>query len=204
MSTIAQEINAITEAQGGTATGQTIAEAVNALADTLAGEDVAGGRTIAEAVHNIAPYVGGGGGGASVGDLVAVPQITLSVPQVGPKPADFYFGPVPTSMYRLDGKVLLKWPAQTTPPGVDFVAAGIEYCIPTNDAPTPVTAATVDTYKVTYDANINTFTSVTSYDAGIYDEVIDGVPYLVVPMPPLMRDNGEHLITEMLFLVVPE
>jgi hypothetical protein len=67
MSTIAQEINAITEAQGGTATGQTIAEAVNALADTLAGEDVAGGRTITDAISKLAPYVGGGGGGGGFG-----------------------------------------------------------------------------------------------------------------------------------------
>jgi hypothetical protein len=41
MSTIAQEINAITTAQGGTATGQ----------------------TIAEAIKNLAPYIQGGGGG---------------------------------------------------------------------------------------------------------------------------------------------
>ena len=39
----------------------TIAGAIDALADTLAGEDVDSGRTIAEAVRALAPYVGGGG-----------------------------------------------------------------------------------------------------------------------------------------------
>lgn len=38
----------------------TIAGAIDALADTLAGEDVDSGRTIAEAVRALAPYVGGG------------------------------------------------------------------------------------------------------------------------------------------------
>ena len=39
----------------------TIAGAIDALADTLAGSDVDSGRTIAEAVRALAPYVGGGG-----------------------------------------------------------------------------------------------------------------------------------------------
>ena len=40
---------------------RTIAGAIDALADTLAGSDVDSGRTIAEAVGALAPYVGGGG-----------------------------------------------------------------------------------------------------------------------------------------------
>ena len=40
---------------------RTIAGAIDALADTLAGEDVNSGRTIAEAVRALAPYVGGSG-----------------------------------------------------------------------------------------------------------------------------------------------
>ena len=39
---------------------KTIAGAIDALADTLAGEDIDSGRTIAEAVRALAPYVGGG------------------------------------------------------------------------------------------------------------------------------------------------
>lgn len=85
MSTIAQEINAITTAQGGTAQGQTIAEAVNALADTLAGEDVAGGRTISDAISKLAPYIGTGGGGGGITDGVYtdIAKTSRSVPQVG-------------------------------------------------------------------------------------------------------------------------
>ena len=78
MSTIAQEIMSIATAHGYQGTAQpTIAEAVNALADTLAGEDVAGGRTIAEAVRNIAPYVGGGG--AATHKLYIVGEVPTSV-----------------------------------------------------------------------------------------------------------------------------
>lgn len=197
---IKSEILDIAEEHGYTGTAKTTAAAINALADTLAGEDVTGGRTVASAIHALSPYIGGGGG---VGDLVSAPQFSTSVPQVGPKPSDYYFGSLPTSMYRIDGKILLKWGAQTTPPGVELVAAGIEYCIPESGGPSPVTAAVLDTYKVTYDADTNSFTSVTRYDAGIYDEVIDGVAYLVVPMPPLMHiHDTENYITELLFLVL--
>lgn len=62
--TIAQELFAIAEAQGGTASGypHTIAGAVDALTDALAGSDVDSGRTIAEAVAVMGEYIGGGGG----------------------------------------------------------------------------------------------------------------------------------------------
>ena len=62
--TIAQELFTIAEAQGGTASGypRTIAGAVDALTDALAGSDVDSGRTIAEAVAVMGEYIGGGGG----------------------------------------------------------------------------------------------------------------------------------------------
>lgn len=64
--TIAQELFTIAEAQGGTASGypRTIAGAVDALTDALAGSDVDSGRTIAEAVAVMGEYIGGGGGGS--------------------------------------------------------------------------------------------------------------------------------------------
>lgn len=60
--TIAQELFTIAEAQGGTAEGypRTIAGAVDALTDALAGSDVDSGRTIAEAVAVMGEYIGGG------------------------------------------------------------------------------------------------------------------------------------------------
>lgn len=193
---IKSEILGIAADHGYEGTAQTITGAINALTDTLAGEDVAGGRTVASAIHALGPYIGGGGGG--VGDLVPAPRFSSDVPQVGPA-TSFNWGPYPTSMYRLDGKQLLKWSTQTTPPGVDSVAAGIEYCISENGA--PFTAATLDTYKVTLDMDSYSFTAVSRYDAGIYDEVIDGVTYLVIPMPPLMRDDESHVYEYLDFVI---
>ena len=41
---------------------KSIAQAIDALADTLAGEDVTGSRSIDGAIHALAPYIGSGGG----------------------------------------------------------------------------------------------------------------------------------------------
>lgn len=63
MATIADELNAISVEHGYTgAAPKTIAGAIDALADTLAGTDVEERRTIAGAIHALAPYIGGGGG----------------------------------------------------------------------------------------------------------------------------------------------
>ena len=63
MATIADELNAISVEHGYTgAAPKTIADAIDALADTLAGEDVTGSRSIAGAIHALAPYIGSGGG----------------------------------------------------------------------------------------------------------------------------------------------
>lgn len=68
MATIADELNAIAVEHGYTgAAPKTIAGAIDALADTLAGTDVEERRTIAGAVKALAPYIGSGGGG-SLGD----------------------------------------------------------------------------------------------------------------------------------------
>lgn len=60
--TIASAFNEITAAQGGTPDNSgTIAGAVDALADALAGEDVPQGRTIEDNVRLLGDYIGGGG-----------------------------------------------------------------------------------------------------------------------------------------------
>lgn len=73
MATIADELNAISVEHGYTgAAPKTIAGAIDALADTLAGTDVEERRTIAGAVKALAPYIGGGGGGSlGVGHTIA-------------------------------------------------------------------------------------------------------------------------------------
>lgn len=76
MATIADELNAISVEHGYTgAAPKTIAGAIDALADTLAGTDVEGRRTIAGAVKALAPYIGSGGGG-SLGELQLSPLTT--------------------------------------------------------------------------------------------------------------------------------
>ena len=73
MATIADELNAISVEHGYTgAAPKTIAGAIDALADTLAGTDVEGKRTIAGAVKALAPYIGSGGGGGSLGSQVTI------------------------------------------------------------------------------------------------------------------------------------
>lgn len=69
MATIADELNAISVEHGYTgAAPKTIAGAIDALADTLAGTDVEERRTIAGAVKALAPYIGSGG--TTLGALV--------------------------------------------------------------------------------------------------------------------------------------
>jgi hypothetical protein len=66
---IKEEITKIAVEQGYEgAKPKSIAQAIDALADTLAGEDVTGSRSIAGAIHALAPYIGSsGGGGAELG-----------------------------------------------------------------------------------------------------------------------------------------
>ena len=62
--TIASAFNEIAVANGGTADNSgTIAGAVDALTDALAGSDVAQGATIEDGVRVLGEYISGGGGG---------------------------------------------------------------------------------------------------------------------------------------------
>lgn len=70
---IKEEITAIAIEHGYTGKKpDSIAKAIDALADTLAGEDVTGSRSISGAVKALAPYIGSGGGGAELGPLVGM------------------------------------------------------------------------------------------------------------------------------------
>jgi hypothetical protein len=77
--TIVSEINAIVTENGGTAsTDGTIIGALDALADTLAGENVERQNSITKAIEALAPYISGG----SFGPLQSV-IVDHSMPEVG-------------------------------------------------------------------------------------------------------------------------
>lgn len=64
---IKEEITKIAVEQGYEgAKPKSIAQAIDALTDTLVGEDVTGSRSIAGAIHALAPYIGSGGGGEGI------------------------------------------------------------------------------------------------------------------------------------------
>lgn len=70
---IKEEITKIAVEQGYEgAKPKSIAQAIDALTDTLAGEDVSSGRSVVDAIRKYAPYVGSGGGGTTLGALAVV------------------------------------------------------------------------------------------------------------------------------------
>ena len=70
---IKEEITKIAVEQGyDGAKPKSIAQAIDALTDTLAGEDVKSGRSVVDAIRKYAPYVGGGGGGVTLGALAFI------------------------------------------------------------------------------------------------------------------------------------
>lgn len=101
MATIADELNAISVEHGYTgAAPKTIAGAIDALADTLAGTDVEGKRTIAGAVKALAPYIGSGGGGAALGELadVSADDAEIAFICVSTMPYDITSGETPSDV----------------------------------------------------------------------------------------------------------
>lgn len=90
--TIAQAFNEIAVAQGGTAsTSGTIAVAIDALNDALAGSDQQAAQTIEDAVRLLGQNIGGGGG-SSFGSLQYV-ALEYDLPTVDGEPygaADIY------------------------------------------------------------------------------------------------------------------
>lgn len=84
--TVAGEITKIAVEHGyNGAAPKTITGAIDALADTLAGSDVDSGQTVAQAVRALAPYIGSGGdgGGVELGALQHGIRIVAVVPVVG-------------------------------------------------------------------------------------------------------------------------
>lgn len=80
--TIAQAFNEIAIAQGGAAsTSGTIAGAIDALNDALAGSDQASAQTIEDAVRLLGQNIGGGGSSVTVEALTATENKTYTAPE---------------------------------------------------------------------------------------------------------------------------
>lgn len=97
---IKEEITKIAVEQGYEgAKPKSIAQAIDALTDTLAGEDVKSGRSVVDAIRKYAPYVGDGGGGTTLGSmqrsmffLAATPVVGETVTYSAPDVSDVYVG----------------------------------------------------------------------------------------------------------------
>lgn len=80
--TIAQAFNEITVAQGGTAsTSGTIAGAIDALNDALAGSDQQAAQSIESAVRLLGAHIGGGGSSVTVEPLSVTENDTYTAPE---------------------------------------------------------------------------------------------------------------------------
>lgn len=98
---IKEEITKIAVEQGYEgAKPKSIAQAIDALTDTLAGEDVKSGRSVVCAVKALAPYIGGGGGFVPKG----MNQIKISADILGTGPVGFKAG---TNEPSTDGPVIM-------------------------------------------------------------------------------------------------
>ena len=99
--TIASAFNEIAVANGGTADNSgTIAGAVDALADALAGSDVAQGATIEDGVRVLGEYISGGGGGG--GDISETNWCMVA------DPSGFQYVSAPGTQIAINGEYIFK------------------------------------------------------------------------------------------------
>lgn len=169
--TIASAFNEITENLGGTpSTSGTIAGAIDALNDTLAGSDQSAAMTIEGAIRLLGENIGGGG--VTAGTLVPI-YISWTTPEVGanrPEPIDS------TAYIASKNSAIVEATTDTL-----AISAGLQYCVPVSSA-----TASVSVSKISFDAS----TKVSSIDpieteTGTFTVMVDGDEeiraYCVVP-----------------------
>lgn len=192
MASTKDEITAIAIEHGYTGKKpDSIAKAIDALADTLAGEDVTGSRSIAGAVKALAPYIGSGGGGGSLGSMQYTAGSTNEVPSVGMEhstnPLDIASLYVGSQQVISDGSVY-------------HVAAGssVRYSIyaETNDY-------NIAAYVIKFDAETSLLTSVAPWDGEYEHECVtvhrpfggDAYNiYISMTVPELDYDDNERIL----------
>lgn len=190
---IKSEILGIAADHGYEGTAQTITGAINALADTLAGEDVAGGRTVASAIHALGPYIGGGGGGG-VGDLVPTPMIAMNTPEVGASFDGSTTMNASVVYIGIDGQRIIEQAGNTyTNMNLARVASGLEVGIAAQPG------YTLHPYMCVIDGTTDKYTSVEPYDLDI-EVVFESSHYTAMfVMPPV--PTTDQATSDMAFLI---
>ena len=192
MATIADELNAISVEHGYTgAAPKTIAGAIDALADTLAGTDVEGKRTIAGAVKALAPYIGGGGG-TTLGSMQYAVVYDTSEPTVG---GDAYYIQLTVITVHVGSQLVIgEMPGDSN--GAPSIAAGATvkaYAPMDMLGENPV----ITPYVIT-DSAEQKYTSVTPWD-GTYTHAIEQIDNqdclaITLTIPELDASEGERLL----------
>lgn len=188
---IKEEITKIAVEQGyDGAKPKSIAQAIDALADTLAGEDVTGSRSIAGAVKALAPYIGGGG--TTLGSMQYAVVYDTSEPTVG---GDAYYVPLTVITVHVGSQLVIgEMPGGSN--GAPSIAAGatVKAYAPTDMlGENPV----ITPYVIT-DSAEQKYTSVTPWD-GTYTHAIEQIDNqdclaITLAIPELNASEGEKLI----------
>lgn len=165
--TIASAFNEIAVANGGTADNSgTIAGAVDALTDALAGSDVAQGATIEDGVRVLGEYIGGGGG-VSLGNAVYDTfYSSATIPVVGGNvPEDSYN--VGVAATNADGE-----PVISVEGTIMEIRAGLYITALPNNVPLKLFAFTADPTGIT---NVE--------ELPVNTRTVEDAPYKLVQLP---------------------
>lgn len=189
---IKEEITKIAVEQGYEgAKPKSIAQAIDALTDTLAGEDVKSGRSVVGAVKALAPYIGGGG--TTLGSMQYAVVYDTSEPTVG---GDAYYIPLTVITVHVGSQLVIgKMPGDSD--GAPSIAAGatvkayasMDMLAGKNPVITP--------YVIT-DSAEQKYTSVTPWD-GTYTHAIEQIDNqdclaITFTIPELDASEGERLL----------
>lgn len=199
--TISQAFNEIAVAQGGTASKNgSIASAIDALNDALAGSDQPAANTIEGAVRLLGQHIGSGGGGATVGNIVAFGIVNEGTPTNGSEvfnrttdgPLFLSLGGHPLWEFEQDGYSVYL----TTESGI---AAGIEVSTygggASSQSATPVCGVCV--YELDEDGGSTVYKNVTTVDTPISAEVVEAMELTLImvtfTVPDITLSQGQYL-----------
>lgn len=191
--TVAGEITKIAVEHGYNGVApKTITAAIDALADTLAGSDVDSGQTVAQAVRALAPYIGSGGG-VQLGSLQNGIRITGNTPVVDDNDDESEYVGIKSAKA---GNIVVFSGDSEEAATAPNIAAGLVVTIETKSYGQP---SNISAYVVTKDDE-GTYTSVRQWDGQldvvVGEEDSEGYcdVEVTLTMPELDVDGGETLI----------